>query len=104
MITRINPALRGWLLAPLILLSGCTLQVQEKHALEPTQDGVSEVFIAAAKKCHSDVPGSEKLFTGCLKTNLDASIQKLQMLSDCVSSTEGCKPKALQSAHDQEIK
>jgi len=80
----------GLLMAAAVLAGCATQQVQAPNKLND-DEAVSEVFIAAARQCHSDKPGSVDHFKPCLKSKLDASIEKLQLLSKCVSS-EGCRP------------
>lgn len=80
----------GLILSAAVLAGCATQQVQAPNALND-DEAVSEVFIAAARQCHSDKPRSVDYFKPCLKSKLDASIEKLQLLSKCVSS-EGCRP------------
>ncbi|AXH59559.1 hypothetical protein [Pseudomonas amygdali] len=79
------------------VLAGCATPPAPAPKAMNDDEAVSEVFIAAAKQCHSDKPGSVEFFKPCLKSKLDASIEKLQLLSKCVSS-EGCRPTHLQLA------
>lgn len=89
----LNPKLStclGLLLMTAVLAGCATPPAPAPKALND-DEAVSEVFIAAARQCHSDKPGSVDYFKLCLKAKLDASIAKLQLLSKCVSS-EGCRP------------
>lgn len=82
------------LLLVIAALAGCATQKAPAPKALNDDEAVSEVFIAAARQCHSDKPGSVDYFKPCLKSKLDASIEKLQLLSKCVSS-EGCRPSHL---------
>lgn len=90
----------------LAMLSGCAISKTSEAPPKIGGDGVSDVFLAAAKQCHSEIKGplATDKYQACVKDRLDSAIRQLQIHSDCTASINACKA-ALQSSCEQvEIK